>query len=102
MEGRAGSLFRDPSFWKTEATLLPEEPWARTPQGWTPSLEPPRGLGAWPGGPVWSGTPAPSKRATFEERLQRCFSYHKHVIKGKPSPFKTMSTHSFAALPRGD
>lgn len=59
MEGRAGSLFRDPSFWKTEAMLLPEEPWALTPQGQTPSLEQPRGLGAWPGGPVWSGTPRP-------------------------------------------
>ena len=45
--------------------------------------------------------PAPN-RAIFDERIQRCFSYHKHVIKGKPSPFKTVRTHSSATLPGGD
>ena len=71
MEGSAGSLFRDPSFWKTEATFLPEEPWALTPQGLTPSLEPPRGLGAWPGRPVWSGPTPPRPPPPTEPSLRK-------------------------------
>lgn len=57
--GQSGLAVQRPEFLEDRGHVAPRRALGPDPSGQDPSLEPPRGLGAWPGGPVWSGTPAP-------------------------------------------